>query len=156
MKKNYLFILFLISSISHADCDLKSGFSSYLDFLKVNPRVSLIKQQVAFEDYERAVIELAKEDGEKLTDHLINLKSSHYLLLSAWIDSRIVEIKKFKEICVKDEGELVLEVVEKPGGQVVKVVPFSRKNGVWLRSFSLTSGYSYLKEESGENLLKNM
>jgi len=157
-------LLPLFSRATEADCELKAAFNSYLILLAQKPRLSVLRKIVDFSSYQlTAEAEWNEDDGmysgllksDELSKEYVKLKADHYLLLSAWIDSRIIEISQYHEVCASDRsaGELILEATTADGAVKYTVVPFSWLDGKWRRSFSLISGYSEMLDEDAVNIL---
>jgi predicted GIY-YIG superfamily endonuclease len=153
-----LLVLFLSSPI-HASCELNKAFFTHMENVTSFPRVSELKELVYYKGYVSTANAIAEEDVKNKAlyhEEHIRLMAEQYLLLSAWIDNRIVKVTKSLEICSGDDGELVI-MARLVGGEVIaKVIPFKKVGGKWLRSFAITSGYSYIEEDDAESLLKNM
>jgi hypothetical protein len=158
--KYILFILGLFfSALAYADCALNDAFVRHIEVVTSYPRVPELREKVHYQSYLDTAKAVAEEDVENRAlyhDAYLQLMADQYLLLSAWIDNRILKVTARKEICSGPEGELVIMAVLTGGETKAKVIPFKKVNNQWLRSFTLTSGYSYIEENDAQSVLKGM
>lgn len=168
MKK--IFVIFVLCAFlfqvtfaqsAESNCNLLSGFEHWRKVISSLPGTSALRHSVSYSDYLNAAKSLLEEDGYRsgeLYEKYIKVSATNLLYKSAWFDARVYKVEKYKEVCEKpnNHGELVISYTDIYGESKYKVIPFSFVDGSWRRSFSMTSGYSYILDMGVEEIISKL
>ncbi len=168
IKKKFVIFVFWIFAVqvsfaqsAESNCNLLNGFEHWRKVISSLPGSSVLRSSVSYSDYLNTAKSLLEEDGYRsgdLYEAYIKVSATNLLYKSAWFDARVYKVEKYKEVCKKphNHGELVISYTDIYGESKYTVIPFSFVDGSWKRSFSMTSGYSYILDMDAEEIISKL